>query len=114
MLEAIRHAGGAYRAAQEWTAFYDSLSDEQKQMLASLQTSVKGIVGSVVPDEIRPVVEHVFANDGDPVVVKMIGAWLHPGVKQSLVNLLPHSHEPMTIKCRFCQQVAIYGLEDQK
>jgi hypothetical protein len=120
MLDAIKQAGTAYKMVRLTDQFAKTLTPEQKGMLDEMKASARGMAGNFLPEEAQPILDYVLADDGDSIVVKAIGAYFHPTVKQTLGQLLPqpdtqqatHENEPVSVRCRKCGHMAQYGLHD--
>lgn len=118
MLDAIKQAGAGYKLLRMIESFNATLSDEQKALLGDMKTSARGMAATVIPEDVRPIVDYVLADDGDPIIIKAIGAYMHPAVKTTLGQLTAPTTSPsaeggVTIQCRECGHVAQYGLTEQ-
>jgi hypothetical protein len=123
MFEIVKQSGTAWRTLRRLEDFEKSLTDDQKALLSEIKTSLRGMSKGVVPDDIRPVVDYVLADDGESTMIKAIGAVMHPAVKSSLAGIKgsfssdshvqPESTQPFTVVCRNCGFVAQYGLTEQ-
>jgi hypothetical protein len=124
MFEIVKQSGTAWRTLRRLEDFERSLTEDQKALLSEVKTSLRGMSKGVVPDDIRPVVDYVLADDGESTMIKAIGAVMHPAVKSSLAGIKgaisPDSHgqqdesEPFTVVCRNCGFVAQYGLTEHE
>jgi uncharacterized Fe-S center protein len=119
VLDAIKQAGTGYKLLRMVESFNATLSEEQKQMIIQMKATAGGMAAQVLPEDTRPILDYVLADDGEPVVIKAIGAYFHPAVKQTLGTLaashapvVEETTAPITIKCRECGHVGQYGLED--
>lgn len=127
MLNMLQQSGAAWRTLKTYEKFTETLSDDQKEMLSDIKTSLRGIGEGFVPDELKPIFHYVMTDDGEPTVIKAIGAAMHPAVKGSLAGFLPfNSNEDsehdveidrndslITIRCRDCGFIAQYDISNQ-
>lgn len=119
MLTAIKNSGAAFKAMKLAESLEQSLSDEQKAMIGELSTIARGMAGSLLPENVQPIANYVLQNTGEPFIAKVMGAAFHPEVKQSLIEMLPHSDrimpdEGISVRCRNCNFVAQYGAVDNQ
>jgi predicted Zn-ribbon and HTH transcriptional regulator len=124
VLDMLKQSGAAWTILRKLEKFNDTLSDDQKEMISDIKTSLRGIGDGIVPAEVQPIFHYVLDDNGEPAVVKAIGAVMHPTVRSSLAGLLPNSGSnggteadilddgTRTIKCRECGFVAQYGLNE--
>ncbi len=122
MFDAIKSAGKAYSMLRLSERFSATLTDEQKEIISEMKTFARGMAGNILPEDSLPILDYVLQDDGDPIVVKAIGAYFHPAVKETLGQFLPQpgaeqatvQSEPVSIRCRKCGHFAQYGHEDHE
>jgi hypothetical protein len=122
VLDAIKQAGTGYKLLRMVDSFNATLSDEQQKMISDMKVVAGGMATQILPEDTRPILEYVLSDNGEPTVIKAIGAYFHPAVKQTLGQLAAPqdlvetedttSIQPIAIKCRKCGHLAQYGLED--
>lgn len=117
MLDAIKQAGAGYKLLRMVESFNKTLTEEQIEMIGSMKMAARGMAATVVPEDVRPIVDYVLADDDEPVIIKAIGAYMHPAVKTTLGQLTAPTTPALdgagvTIQCRACNHVAQYGLTE--